>query len=87
MSATTNLAGLYPPEGDEVWDDQLLWQPIPVYTVPLNDVSSIQVFLLIIYYHSFPQSLNYFGLVNKRKDIELTTQTVMEESRCFHVHD
>ncbi|XP_049531866.1 prostatic acid phosphatase [Anopheles darlingi] len=34
MSAEANLAGLYPPQGSDVWDSGLSWQPIPVHTVP-----------------------------------------------------
>lgn len=34
MSAQTNLAALYKPTDDEVWDKKLDWQPIPVHTVP-----------------------------------------------------
>ncbi|KAI0220760.1 Prostatic acid phosphatase [Lamellibrachia satsuma] len=34
MSAYSNLAGLYPPTGSQVWDPQIPWQPIPVHTVP-----------------------------------------------------
>lgn len=26
MSAASNLAGLYPPEGDQVWNENILWQ-------------------------------------------------------------
>ncbi|XP_011312184.1 prostatic acid phosphatase-like [Fopius arisanus] len=33
MSAEANLAGLYPPVADQVWDE-LKWMPIPVHTVP-----------------------------------------------------
>lgn len=33
MSAEANLAGLYPPRGNQVWD-KLNWMPIPVHTVP-----------------------------------------------------
>lgn len=34
MSAESNLAGLYPPVGSDVWDSTIQWQPIPVHTVP-----------------------------------------------------
>ena len=37
MSAQANLAGLYPPQGDDVWEASLAWQPIPVHTVPVED--------------------------------------------------
>ena len=37
MSAYSNLAGLYPPSGSQKWDDKILWQPIPVHTVPTSD--------------------------------------------------
>uniref|UniRef100_A0A182NA80 acid phosphatase n=1 Tax=Anopheles dirus TaxID=7168 RepID=A0A182NA80_9DIPT len=33
MSAESNLAGLYPPKGADVWDSAITWQPIPVHTV------------------------------------------------------
>ncbi len=31
------LAGMYPPSGDQIWNPNLLWQPIPVYTRSLNE--------------------------------------------------
>ncbi|XP_006214633.2 prostatic acid phosphatase [Vicugna pacos] len=37
MSAMTNLAALFPPKGTSVWNPNLLWQPIPVHTVPLSE--------------------------------------------------
>uniref|UniRef100_A0A8C3W513 acid phosphatase n=1 Tax=Catagonus wagneri TaxID=51154 RepID=A0A8C3W513_9CETA len=37
MSAMTNLAALFPPEGSSIWNPSLLWQPIPVHTVPVSE--------------------------------------------------
>ncbi|XP_074051912.1 prostatic acid phosphatase [Macrotis lagotis] len=36
MSAMINLAALFPPEGSSLWNPQILWQPIPVHTVPIS---------------------------------------------------
>jgi len=33
MSAYCNLAGLFPPQGSQVWNEKISWQPIPVHTV------------------------------------------------------
>ncbi|KAK3509983.1 hypothetical protein QTP70_024326 [Hemibagrus guttatus] len=37
MSAASNLAGLYPPSGSQVFHPGLAWQPIPIHTVPQNE--------------------------------------------------
>ncbi|XP_040888080.1 lysosomal acid phosphatase isoform X2 [Toxotes jaculatrix] len=37
MSAEANLAGLYPPSGQQVFKSNLRWQPIPVHTVPQSE--------------------------------------------------
>ena len=37
MSAMTNLAALFSPEGISVWNPSLPWQPIPVHTVPISE--------------------------------------------------
>lgn len=36
MSAASNLAGLFPPSGDQIWNATLLWQAIPIHTIPEN---------------------------------------------------
>ncbi|KAM4711071.1 lysosomal acid phosphatase isoform 1-T3 [Anableps anableps] len=37
MSAEANLAGLYPPKGQQIFQPSLKWQPIPVHTVPQSE--------------------------------------------------
>ncbi|XP_063373023.1 lysosomal acid phosphatase-like [Cydia amplana] len=34
MSAATFLAGLYPPAERQIWNPELLWQPIPIHSLP-----------------------------------------------------
>lgn len=36
MSAQANLAGLFMPTPEEEWNDEIMWQPIPVHTLPRN---------------------------------------------------
>lgn len=36
MSAQMALAGLYPPTDEEKWSNEILWQPIPVHTIPMS---------------------------------------------------
>lgn len=35
MSALANLAGLFPPTDNEIWNENIPWQPIPIRTGPL----------------------------------------------------
>lgn len=41
MSAYTFLAGLFPPTERQLWHPEILWQPIPVHSLPrqLDNVS------------------------------------------------
>ena len=36
MSAESDLSGLYPPKGNQIWNNGLTWMPIPVHTIPLD---------------------------------------------------
>ncbi|XP_075227834.1 lysosomal acid phosphatase-like [Lycorma delicatula] len=36
MSAQCLLAGWFPPSGSEIWNEQLIWQPIPIHSVPID---------------------------------------------------
>lgn len=36
ISAAVNLAGLFPPGKDEIFNDELRWIPIPIHTIPLK---------------------------------------------------
>ncbi|NP_001121203.1 lysosomal acid phosphatase S homeolog precursor [Xenopus laevis] len=37
MSAEANLAGLYPPEGPQIFNPNITWQPIPIHTIPESE--------------------------------------------------
>lgn len=37
MSAKANLAGLFPPIGNQIWMNDLDWQPVPVHTTPKSE--------------------------------------------------
>lgn len=34
MSVAHNLAGMFPPKDKQIWNDTLLWQAIPIHTIP-----------------------------------------------------
>lgn len=34
MSASLNMAGMFPPADDQVWNENLLWQAVPIHTIP-----------------------------------------------------
>lgn len=34
MSAESNLAGMWTPIKDDVWNPSIAWQPVPVHTIP-----------------------------------------------------
>lgn len=35
ISAAANLAGLFPPDKDQIWNDEIPnWLPIPIHTIP-----------------------------------------------------
>lgn len=34
MSVESNLAGFFPPSDSQIWNGDLLWQPIPIHTIP-----------------------------------------------------
>lgn len=36
MSAQLLLAGLFPPEKEQVWNTEILWQPVPIHDIPRN---------------------------------------------------
>lgn len=33
MSAAHNLAGMFPPQNEQIWNKDLLWQAIPIHTI------------------------------------------------------
>lgn len=40
MSAGSLLAGLFPPTNDQIWNENIAWQPVPIHTIP-RDMDNI----------------------------------------------
>lgn len=41
------MAGLFEPEGDQIWNKDLRWQPIPIQVVPKEDDPVSLIFSLL----------------------------------------
>lgn len=36
MTASAFLAGVFPPQGNQIWNNDLQWIPIPIYSISSN---------------------------------------------------
>ncbi|CAI8038231.1 Lysosomal acid phosphatase, partial [Geodia barretti] len=45
MSVEAQLAGLFPPQGDQIFNESLSWQPIPVHTVPQGQDNLLRAYI------------------------------------------
>lgn len=81
MSAEANVAGMFPPNGEQIWNEDLLWQPIPVYTIP----KSLDTILI----HNIPCPLykrysnEYFRSKEVRKLLKKFKKTMANASKLF----
>ncbi|XP_045435247.1 prostatic acid phosphatase isoform X5 [Pipistrellus kuhlii] len=74
MSAMTNLAALFPPDGISLWNPNLPWQPIPVHTVPLMEDRD--------FIETLPKLSGYHG-----KDLFRIWSKVYDPLFCESVHN
>lgn len=70
-SALGVLAGLFPPKANQIWNNELPWQPIPVHTNWLLDATSFGIFTLcpklskLVY-----ESREYEALQNENSELK-----------------
>lgn len=72
MSAEVLAAGLFPPIGDENWNKEINWQPIPVHTIPLTQEKllawNIPCPRLIYLLEKYRTSSEYLAVVEKYRE-------------------
>ncbi|XP_078077484.1 lysosomal acid phosphatase-like [Mustelus asterias] len=74
MSAESDLAGLYPPHGQQIFHPDLKWQPIPVHTVPVRDEKFLKF--------PIPNCPRYDKLLEESINSK-TVQDKVKESQAF----
>lgn len=45
MSAAACMAGMFPPQGNQIWNANIPWQPIPIHTIPMAQDSQFFAWL------------------------------------------
>lgn len=93
MSAAAILSGLFPPTGGQVWNENLLWQPIPVHTVPksldyvLNAEANCPRFNEAL--KRFEESSEFQAVFSQHKDLfeYLEVKTGMPIRTLDHIQD
>ncbi|KYO43351.1 hypothetical protein Y1Q_0017628 [Alligator mississippiensis] len=74
MSAQATLAGLYPLDSGQAWNPKILWQPIPVHTVPLShDHMAYIVYYMVNHDYLYMVTPEVFGF---------NQHTLKEEGAC-----
>ncbi|XP_056634733.1 lysosomal acid phosphatase-like [Diorhabda sublineata] len=73
MSVSSNLAGLFPPRGYQIWNEELPWQPIPIHTKPQTQDALLfagkQCFKHIRLLQEFHNSTTYQNFYKENKFI------------------
>ncbi|CAG9834279.1 unnamed protein product [Diabrotica balteata] len=73
MSAAANLAALFPPKEEQIWNSNLLWQPIPIHTTPeIKDYTVVGQAYCPKYkklYSDLLSSKDFTDFMEERKDL------------------
>ncbi|XP_044172917.1 prostatic acid phosphatase-like [Acropora millepora] len=81
MSAQTQLNGLYPPHGKQVWRPNLDWQPVGVHVVPANED-----YLLRPYDYNCPRLSEVLEMSKQEPEYVNTTKKYKDDLSYISLH-
>ncbi|CAL1538269.1 unnamed protein product [Lymnaea stagnalis] len=80
MSAYCHLAGLFTPQGSQIWKPDLLWQPIPVQTTPVDTDNKLAISAPCPRYDQLLEEVMFLPEIQKEEEENKAFYKMVENS-------